>query len=85
MITDSEREFKSALWNLERLFARETIVDPELMLSVLPKVTASTGFDVFTHAFESYINITASPFTDLLALESIKLVIENLPVAFDNG
>jgi len=85
VITDSERKFKSALWNREHLFAQEAIVDPELMLSVPQKVTASTGFDVFTHAFESYINTTASPFTDLLAMESIKLVIEHLPRIVEDG
>lgn len=85
VITDPQRQFKSALWNRDWLFARATIVDPQLMLSLPPMVTASTGFDVFTHAFESYININASWYTDLLALESIKQLVENLPKAVANG
>jgi alcohol dehydrogenase class IV len=85
VITDPARKFKSALWNQNRLFAKAAIVDPELMLSVPPAVTASTGFDVFTHAFESYINVNSSPYTDMLALESIRIVTENLPKVYVNG
>lgn len=85
VITDPQRHFKSALWNRSYLFARAAIVDPQLMLSVPQMATASTGFDVFTHAFESYINVNASWSTDLLALESIKQVVENLPIAVTNG
>lgn len=36
------------------------VVDPETTLSLPPGVVASTGFDVLTHAIESY---TARPFT----------------------
>jgi alcohol dehydrogenase class IV len=32
-----------------------SIVDPELMVTLDSKLTAITGFDAFTHAFESYI------------------------------
>lgn len=86
VITDTKRQFKSALWNRERLFAKATVVDPQLMVSVPPMVTASTGFDVFTHAFESYINaVNANWYTDALALESIKLLVEYLPKAIKNG
>ena len=35
-------------------FSRECIVDPELMTTLPARITASTGFDAFTHAFESY-------------------------------
>jgi alcohol dehydrogenase class IV len=85
VITDPAREFKSALWNQDHLFAKATIVDPMLMLTVPESVSASTGFDVFTHSFESYININASYHTDLLALQSIRLVIEYLPAVVEDG
>jgi alcohol dehydrogenase class IV len=60
-------------------------VDPELMLTVPEHVTASTGFDVFAHAFESYINPNGSAYTDLMALEAIRLVAKYLPFAVENG
>jgi alcohol dehydrogenase class IV len=84
VITDTEHDFKSALWNQDRLFARAALVDPELMLSLPKGITASTGFDVFTHAFESYINVGASPMGDLMALETIATVVEYLPKILDD-
>jgi alcohol dehydrogenase class IV len=84
VITDTDQDFKSALWNQDRLFARAALVDPELMLSLPKGVTASTGFDVFTHAFESYINVGASPMGDLMALETIATVVEYLPWTLDD-
>lgn len=84
VITDPERNFKSALWNRERLFARAAIVDPELTIAAPGPLTAGAGFDVFAHAFESYININASPYTDLLALEAIRLAREYLPRVIDD-
>jgi alcohol dehydrogenase class IV len=60
-------------------------VDPTLMISMPPSVTATTGFDVFTHAFESYININANPYIDARAVQAITLLAEFLPRAVANG
>ena len=60
-------------------FSRECILDPELMLTLPNRITASTGFDAFTHAFESYINPRASRYSEMDSLEAMKLVVENLP------
>ncbi|NCD32763.1 MAG: iron-containing alcohol dehydrogenase, partial [Spartobacteria bacterium] len=84
VITDETKNFKSALWNRDQLFARTAIVDPELMCTVPKSVTASTGFDVFTHLFESYININHTPYIDLLALEGIRILAAALPKLIDD-
>lgn len=62
-----------------------SIVDPELMLSVPPKLTAYQGFDAFFHASEGFISKIASPVSDLLALKSIELLAKYLPIAVKNG
>lgn len=61
------------------------IVDPELTLSVPPKVTASTGIDALTHAVEAYVSVNASPATDGLALQAIRLIAGALRRAVENG
>ena len=60
VITNSEINIKSAIAN-DNIFPKVGIVDPELVLSLPKRFTRSCGFDVFTHAFESYINVSASP------------------------
>lgn len=67
------------------LMADLALIDPELTVSMPPSVTASTGCDAFIHAIEGYLATNATPITDLLALESIKIIFENLPAAFADG
>lgn len=84
VLTNLAENDKSAIYN-NIIYAKTAIVDPELTLTVPTHVTASTGFDTFTHAFESYLHCNASPYTDTLALEAIKLVAKYLPTAVDEG
>ncbi|MBU1611036.1 MAG: iron-containing alcohol dehydrogenase, partial [Proteobacteria bacterium] len=56
-----------------------SIVDPELMLSVPPRMTAYTGMDAFFHAVESFLNLNRQPANDMLALEAVHLITHYLP------
>jgi len=84
VVTNLAEKNKSALYH-PLLYPRAALVDPELMLTLPAKVTAATGFDVFAHAFESYIHPGASPYTDMMALEALRLVVRFLPAAVKNG
>ncbi len=83
VFTNTADKDKSAMWN-DNLLCRAAIIDPELMLSLPARVTAATGFDVFTHTFESYINDNAQPYVDLIALDAIRRVATYLPRVMDN-
>ncbi|MBM3136997.1 MAG: iron-containing alcohol dehydrogenase [Chloroflexi bacterium] len=61
------------------------IVDPGLMLSMPHKLTMATGIDALSHAVECFTQVREHPFADTLALQAIKLVVENLPKAVKNG
>ncbi|MDH4271055.1 MAG: iron-containing alcohol dehydrogenase [Candidatus Aminicenantes bacterium] len=80
VITNPDEKNKSALYH-PLLYPRTSLVDPELMVTLPKRVTASTGFDVFAHAFESFINPNGSPYTDMMALEALSLVTKYLPAA----
>ncbi len=84
VIKNPDEKFKSALadWGL---CPRVSIVDPELTLSLPSNITASTGFDVFCHSFESFLHKRASDYTDLLAFEAMRRVIKYLPVVVKDG
>jgi len=84
VVTNSEKRDKSAIYN-PIVYPRVSIVDPELMLTVPEHVTASTGFDVFCHAFETYIHPNASAYTDMMAEKAIQIVIKYLPVVVQDG
>ena len=78
VVSDTKNKEKITLFHRD-LFPKVAIIDPKLMLSVPPRVTAATGFDAFTHAFESYLGKRTSPLTEYLSLETIRLVVEYLP------
>jgi len=61
------------------------ILDPELTLSVPPKITAETGIDAFTHAIECFICNKSNLMSDLFALDSMRLINKYLRRAVKNG
>ena len=59
-------------------------VDPAMMASMPPRLTAFTGMDALTHAIEGYITKGACPMTDMMHLEAIRLISANLRDAVKN-
>lgn len=72
-------------FGVKETFPFLSIVDPELMVSVPPKLTAYQGFDAFFHSAEGYIASIATPISDMYALKSIELLAKYLPVAVNDG
>jgi len=62
-----------------------SIVDPELMLTVPPDLTAYQGIDAFCHATEGYLSVVNQPPSDLYALEAVRNIAKYLPVAVKDG
>jgi len=67
------------------VFAKAAIVDPELSATMPPSLTASTGIDAFGHAMEAFISKKATPYVERLAPYAVKLIWENLPIAYKDG
>ncbi len=83
VLTDREKGVKAPLVN--PLFYVDTaIIDPVLTLSVPPRITASTGLDVLSHALEGYWSKNHQPICDAAAMYAAKLVFQNLMVAYEN-
>lgn len=61
------------------------IVDPEFVYSLPKTAVADTGMDVLTHAIEAYVSVMASDYTDGLALQAIRLVVQYLESSYHTG
>jgi alcohol dehydrogenase class IV len=68
-----------------RLLPDAVILDPLLTLSLPPDVTASTGMDALTHAIECYCSKKGNVFSDLYALEAIRLIALSIRLAVRDG
>ena len=84
-VTTNEETQEKIGFGYEKTFPVLSVVDPELMVSVPPRLTAYQGFDALFHSTEGYLNHTASPISDLMALEAIRLIGKSLPRAVRDG
>jgi alcohol dehydrogenase class IV len=84
VITDEASNIKIAVYSSYAL-SDVAIVDPIMTLSMPPTVTADTGIDALVHAIETYVSMSATPFSDILAIEAITLIGENVTKAFAKG
>ena len=66
-------------------FANMAIIDPLLMVSMPPMVTASTGIDALTHAIEGMMHKNASPLCDCFGLAGIEMIGKYLRRAVADG
>ncbi|MDB5104181.1 MAG: alcohol dehydrogenase [Fibrobacteres bacterium] len=70
----------------DNLIPDAVIVDPELMVSCPPHITAACGMDAFTQLLEPYLSPIASPLTDALAFSGLERIRDNLvPACTDRG
>ncbi|HQB29552.1 MAG TPA: iron-containing alcohol dehydrogenase [Syntrophales bacterium] len=84
VITKTETREKIG-WGADCTFPVLSVVDPELMLSVPPELTAYQGMDAFFHAAEGYLARANQPASDRFALEAIGLITKHLPEAVKDG
>lgn len=84
VITDSKKKHKTGIGSF-KMMPRVAICDPELTLSLPPRVTAETGMDALTHALESYVCTATQPISGALAERSIYLIGKHLRRAVARG
>ncbi len=82
VIVDSQTRHKYAISDF-CLIPDYAVLDEKLTVSLPSKLTATTGMDAFTHAIEAYIGKSCTKETKKLSEEAIKLIFENLPIAYN--
>jgi maleylacetate reductase len=64
-----------------RVQPRAVLYDPELTLSLPPRVTATSGMNALAHCMEALYSVEQNPITSLLAEEGIRALASALPRA----
>ncbi len=78
IISDPDNDEKNCIFH-DKTFPRECVIDPALTVSMPRGLTAMTGFDAFSHAFESYMRKEASDYTKTLGARAMKTAMDVLP------
>lgn len=83
VITDEEKSRKMVCVDVHDIPVI-AVVDPDMMSSMPPSLTAATGMDALTHAIEGYITKGAWELSDMFHLKAIEIISNNLRGAVKN-
>jgi acetaldehyde dehydrogenase/alcohol dehydrogenase len=84
VITDQDTGVKYPLADYE-LMPKMAIVDADMMMSAPKGLTSASGIDAVSHDLEALVSVMATDYTDGLAKQSLQMIFEYLPRAYDNG
>lgn len=84
VISNTESAEKKIIFH-PKMLPVVVICDPELTIGMPKFITAGTGLDAFAHCVEAYSSPHYHPMSQGIALEGMRLVKENLPIAYANG
>ena len=84
VLTNSATHMKKIIFH-PKLLPTVTICDAELTVGMPKFITAGTGMDAFAHCLEAYSSPHYHPMSQGIALEGMRLVLENLPRAYSDG
>jgi alcohol dehydrogenase class IV len=77
IITNVQEKVKIAIIS-KAVVPDVALIDPVVLITMNAYLTACTGMDALVHAIEAFVSNGSSPFTDIHALEAIRLVGANL-------
>ena len=83
VITDEEKHRKMVCVDVHDIPVI-AVIDPDMMSSMPPSLTAATGMDALTHAIEGYITKGAWTLSDMFHLKAIEIISRTLRGAVAN-
>lgn len=81
VLTNSVTHKKKIIFH-PKLMPTVTICDPALTVGMPKFITAGTGMDALAHCLEAFCSPFYHPMSQGIALEGMRLVFENLPLAY---
>jgi len=76
--------FKKSLRH-NNLVPNMAIIDPDLLISCPPSITAACGMDAFAQLLEAFVSSKPNPITNALAFSGIKFMKDNIILAYSEG
>ncbi|MDR2296653.1 MAG: iron-containing alcohol dehydrogenase [Clostridiales Family XIII bacterium] len=80
VIKDTKENYKMSVGS-PLIAPKLALLDPELIATLPPAVTAATGMDALTHAIEGYTATVSEPITDACGLYAIEMISKNILAA----
>ncbi|HEY4786860.1 MAG TPA: alcohol dehydrogenase-like regulatory protein ErcA [Bacteroidales bacterium] len=77
IINNTDEKYKMAIIS-KAAVPDVALIDPYILTSMDLYLTACSGMDALSHAFEAFVSNASSAFTDLYALEAMRLINKNL-------
>ena len=84
VVTDPASHHKYTINDIS-LISHYAVLDPLLTIGLPPHVTSTTGIDALAHAVEAYIGHSNNKETRENACSAVKLIFENLLIAYADG
>ncbi len=81
VLTNSQTQEKKIIFH-PKVLPSVVIADPELTVGMPAFITAGTGLDAFAHCVEAFSSPHYHPMSQGIAVEGMRLVIQNLPRAY---
>ena len=84
VLTNSDTLEKKIIFH-PQILPKVVICDPELTIEMPKSITAGTGLDAFAHCVEAFSSPHYHPMSQGIAVEGMRLVIENLGKVYSDG
>lgn len=84
VLTNSDTLEKKIIFH-PQILPKVVICDPELTIEMPKSITAGTGLDAFAHCVEAFSSPHYHPMSHGIAIEGMRLVIENLGKVYSDG
>jgi len=84
VFTNEETKEKKIIFH-PKMLPSIVILDPDLTIPLPPSLTAFTGMDALAHCLEAYSSNNFHPLSQGIALEGMKIIKDNLIIAFKDG
>ena len=78
-----EKQLKVGIVNTN-MIADYVILDAEMIKKLPRKIAAATGVDALAHAIECWTSNKANPFSDIISLQALDMILNNIEKACDD-